>query len=255
MKIGIVIFCPEATPEVLVSLKGLSALIPKNTEYQFVDFICDQDLNKFDALILTGSCLSAFAFQEMIKKNKMIGDYYFQVHKTFKKLLEYKKPMLGICFGAQIIALLNDGKIGHLSETEFGFLEHEMTDDGKIDPVFGCLPNVFYGAHAHDDYVDKLPLPPEVKSSTIIATRNNYIHAYKIVCKNNVVCYGVQPHPEMSSTSYKATYMVKMNEEKIKNMIGQKAYKKIIALPETATFELPKVIPNFINKIIFTREK
>ena len=245
MKIGIIDFNTVNAADVLASLNSLSSLIPEKASYRIINFRKDHDFNQYDVLILTGSVLSAFAFQEMLKKNKITGEDYLHVNKVFTKLLEYEKPMLGICFGAQILALLKDGEIGHLEKSEMGFLKHKLTEQGEKDPVFGDLPDVFFGAHLHDDYVSKLPQSPKVKSSSIIATRNNYIHAYKIVCENNAVCYGVQPHPEMS-TPANATFMVKFNEDKIRKEFGDEAYEKNAVLPENATFALPKVIPNFI---------
>ncbi|MCK5851636.1 gamma-glutamyl-gamma-aminobutyrate hydrolase family protein, partial [bacterium] len=223
--------------------------IPDSVEYSFFNFKnfkSNHEFDEFDSLILTGSSLSAFSFQEMLKKNIFEYENYFHLHKTFKKLLDYKKPMFGICFGAQILALLKGGKIGHLEQTEFGYLEHKLTEDGKVDLVFGYLSETFFGAHSHDDHVQQLPQSPEVQSSSIIATHDNYIHAYKIECVNDVVCYGVQPHPEMSLPD-KATFMITESEDEIKNKIGEDEYKKNASIPENATFELPEVISKFIN--------
>ena len=249
MKIGIVDFSPDASPVVSASLNSIAEQIPDSVEYSFLNFRTfknNNELDEFDSLILTGSSLSAFSFQEMLKKNIFEYENYFHVHKTFKKLLDYKKPVLGICFGAQILALLKGGEIGRLKQTEFGYLEHKLTESGKNDPVFGCLSEIFFGAHSHDDHVQQLPQSPEVKSSSVIATHNDYIHAYKIECENDVVCYGVQPHPEMS-TPDKATFMITESENEIKNKIGEDEYKKITFIPENATFELPEVISNFIT--------
>jgi len=248
MKIGIVDFNPDTSSVVEASLNSIAELIPDSVEYSFLNFNNNYKFNEFDSLILTGSRLSAFSFQEMLQENIFEYENYFYVHKTFKKLLDYKKPMFGICFGSQILALLKGGKIGRLEQTEFGYFEHKLTKDGIVDPVFGCLPEIFFGANAHDDYVQQLPQSPEIKSSSVIATHNNYIHAYKIVCKNNIVCYGVQPHPEMS-TPDKATFMITTNEYEIKNKIGKDEYKKIASVPESATFELPEVISKFINEV------
>jgi len=245
MKIGIVDFNIVTAADVLTSLNSLSSLIPEKASYRIINFRNDHNFNQYDVLILTGSALSAFVFQEMKKNNQISGTDYLHVNKVFTQLLEYEKPMFGICFGAQILALLKGGEIGHLEKSEMGFLKHKLTEQGKKDPVFSCLSDNFYGAHLHDDYVSKLPQSPKVKSSSIIATRNNYIHAYKIVCENNAVCYGVQPHPEMS-TPASATFMIKFNEDKIRKEIGDEAYEKNAVLPENATFCLPKIIPNFI---------
>ena len=248
MKIGIVDFNFDNSSVVAASLNSLAKLIPDCVEYSFLNFKNNFSLDEFDSLILTGSALSAYSFQEMLKKNIFEYENYFHVHKTFKKLLDYKNPVIGICFGAQILALVKGGEIGRLDQTEFGYLEHTLTEDGKTDPVFGDLSEIFFGAHSHNDYVLELPRSTEVKSSSIIATHNNYIHAYKIVCENDAVCYGVQPHPEMS-TSGNATFMFTENKNEIKNKIGEDEYKRIVAVPENVTFELPEVISKFIESL------
>ena len=254
MKIGIVDFNPDASTIVSASLNSIAELIPDNVEYSFLNFRNFRDFrdnnafDEFDSLILTGSSLSAFSFQEMLKKNIFEYENYFHVHKTFKKLLDYKKPVFGVCFGAQILALLKGGEIGRLDQTEFGYLEHTLTENGKVDPVFGYLSEIFFGAHSHDDHVQQLPQSPEVKSSSVIATHNDYIHAYKIECENDVVCYGVQPHPEMSKPD-KATFMITESEDEIKNKIGEDEYNKNVSIPGNATFELPEVISKFIESL------
>lgn len=249
MKTAILNFNPENNSVVKSSIDGLISLAPAETDCSVLHFKQDHDYDEFDCLILTGSCLSAYSFQKMLEENIFEYENYFHVHKVFKKLLNYNNPIFGICFGAQFLALLNGGKIGNLSKTEYGFLEHKLTVAGKKDTVFNCLPEKFFGAHAHNDFVSELPTGKLVKSAEIIAVRNNYIHAYKLIRENGATCYGVQPHPEMS-TAARATMMITDEAELVRKKVGDEEFNKITKIPEDATFDLPQVVNNFLREVI-----
>ena len=72
MKIGIIDFNTVNAADVLASLNSLSSLIPEKAYYRIINFRNDHDFNQYDVLILTGSALSAFAFQEMRKNQKVV---------------------------------------------------------------------------------------------------------------------------------------------------------------------------------------
>jgi GMP synthase (glutamine-hydrolysing) len=52
-------------------------------------------------------------------------------------------PLLGICLGAQTLAHAAGAAVTKLPEPQVGFLEVELTDDGRRDPVLGVLPERF----------------------------------------------------------------------------------------------------------------
>jgi GMP synthase-like glutamine amidotransferase len=61
------------------------------------------------------------------------------------------KPVLGICLGSQILARAY-GAENHLGTApEFGWVDVELTDAGRADPVLGVLPDLFPVFQWHSD--------------------------------------------------------------------------------------------------------
>jgi GMP synthase-like glutamine amidotransferase len=61
------------------------------------------------------------------------------------------KPVLGICLGSQVLARAY-GAENHLGTApEFGWVDVELTDAGRADPVLGVLPDLFPVFHWHSD--------------------------------------------------------------------------------------------------------
>jgi len=57
-----------------------------------------------------------------------------------KDVLSERVPVFGVCLGAQMLARAAGGKIGPAPESEVGWLDVELTEAGRIDPVLGVLP-------------------------------------------------------------------------------------------------------------------
>ncbi len=77
-------------------------------------------------------------------------------------LMEYMKsvgkPVLGICFGHQLIAEVYGGNVTHdHSQKKCGTYEVSLTEEGKRDPLFANMPQVFAAQYAHKDSVTSLP--------------------------------------------------------------------------------------------------
>jgi len=99
-------------------------------------------------------------------------------------------PILGICYGMQVMAELLGGKVAHSSKREFG--RTEIFVDDKRD-LFGHLPGNFTCWASHGDYVSKLP----PGFGVIAHTMNIAVAAMSNTQKK---FYGVQFHPEVSHT-------------------------------------------------------
>lgn len=246
--IGIIDFNPDQNPDRRQYIKRISSLIPKDFSVEGILFRDNRDVLKYDALILSGSRLSATDYQKMVEENQVVGGDYISVDKITEKLFKYKGPMLGICFGAQLIAYIMGGKLGKLEKTEAGYLEHRLTPQGEIDPIFNHLADIFYGAHLHTDYIAVLPKGKDIKESNILATRNGFIHAYGVLCNNGSMRYGVLFHPEMSNPS-DATFLVDVNSQWLRKAIGDKEYEKARIVPKQADFEVRKTITKFVETL------
>ena len=70
--------------------------------------------------------------------------------------LEADVPLLGVCLGAQLIARAAGARVGPASVPEVGWLQVELTDAGRADPVLGTLPTPLDAFQWHH-YTYELP--------------------------------------------------------------------------------------------------
>jgi len=104
-------------------------------------------------------------------------------------------PVLGICFGAQLLARALDGTVGAGPTFEIGMVPVTLTDEGKADPVFGSLPGTFPVFQWHGEGIT---LPPSTKS--LLASADFPVQAFHAQER----CYGLLFHPEMEEKGIQA---------------------------------------------------
>lgn len=100
-----------------------------------------------------------------------------------EQLLAVNKPMLGICFGSQIIARAMGGKALPLSQPEIGFITVEPATPAWHHP--GPWLNFHF---------DTFQLPADV---TLLGVSDQAFQSYR---RGN--CWAVQFHPEIDSAMY-----------------------------------------------------
>ncbi len=103
---------------------------------------------------------------------------------------ELSVPILGICVGAQFIALHFGGEVGPGSTPEFGRTIIEMS---RHDGIFSSLPATFTAWENHNDEVKKLP------DSLILAGSSSNCRVQAFFHRDRPI-YGVQFHPEVNDT-------------------------------------------------------
>ncbi len=101
-------------------------------------------------------------------------------------------PILGICYGHQLLAYVMGGRVERGPKGEYGISKLEVLEE---DEIFRGLPRVQEVWMSHRDLVVELPDGFEVLASTEYCA----IAAYK--CERAPV-YGVQFHPEVVHTRY-----------------------------------------------------
>src|SRR3989344_3855209 len=69
--------------------------------------------------------------------------YARQLREQIEQIIQAKKPLLGICFGSQIVGEVFGAEVYKLENAEIGWRQVEITPSGKNDKLFFGLPNPF----------------------------------------------------------------------------------------------------------------
>ena len=135
-----------------------------------------------DAWIITGSAHSVY-------------DDFAWINYLKKKLIEMsklRKPVLGICFGHQLIADTFGGLVELNSKGwEVGSCKVEITDEGASNKLFSGLKTPLSVYQSHQDVVVSLP-----KNAILMAKNEMGIQSFVY----DDCFYGVQFHPEFTKT-------------------------------------------------------
>ena len=118
--------------------------------------------------------------------------YEAESPKIDTKLFELGIPILGICYGMQLMAaLLTGGKVQPAIEREYGHAPLQVLD--ASEPLFDGLPAQFSAWMSHGDRIDTLP----IGFQTIAETENAPVAA---MANSDRAFYGLQFHPEVEHT-------------------------------------------------------
>jgi GMP synthase (glutamine-hydrolysing) len=110
-----------------------------------------------------------------------------------RRTYEQGKPMLGLCFGQQIICETLGGTVGPSERPEKGMIEVSLTDEGKDDPLFAGLDATFQAAAHHSNGVKTLPQVGDVR---VLASNAN--EPYQALAIGNNI-RTVQFHPDTNA--------------------------------------------------------
>jgi GMP synthase (glutamine-hydrolysing) len=134
--------------------------------------------NSIKGIILSGGPLNVYE----------INKYSFD-----KKIIKNGIPVLGICFGHQILSKLNGGRVKQSKHREFGLANIYKKNDSLLIKNFFNNKRMIKVWMSHADQVSKLP-----KQFTVIASSQN--SKFAIVENKAKKFYGVQFHPEVTHT-------------------------------------------------------
>lgn len=116
---------------------------------------------------------------------------YLREEITFtRQIIDHKKPVLGICLGAQIISESLGAKTEHSPNKEVGIFPIQLTTDGEDDPIFKQFPKIFEVIHWHNDM-------PGIPEGSLVLAKSDGCPRQAIRYSNRV--YGLQFHMEMTS--------------------------------------------------------
>ena len=110
-----------------------------------------------------------------------------------KVVLDLNKPILGVCYGIQLLTKIFGGKINKSINREYGFAKIKLKVHSEILPKKWIKNNQANVWMSHGDNVAKVP-----KDFVIIASSNNKI--ISIIENKKKKIFGLQFHPEVEHT-------------------------------------------------------
>ena len=134
--------------------------------------------NSIKGIILSGGPLNVY----------QINKYSFD-----KRIIENQIPVLGICFGHQILSKLNGGRVKQSKYREFGLANINKKRESILTKNFFNKKDINKVWMSHADEVSKLP-----KNFKVIASSQN--SKFAIIENKKENFYGVQFHPEVTHT-------------------------------------------------------
>jgi len=142
--------------------------------------VCDgnfPDSLNYGGFIVNGSRASFDDNEDWIEE---LMELIFKIHIS-------GKPLLGICFGHQLIANVLGGVVEHMDNRCFGYNEIMLSNNAKLCKLFLGFGDSLFSFFTHEDEVTDLPAGASLLAS------NKCIQAF---CIGN--SYGIQFHPEMA---------------------------------------------------------
>ena len=131
------------------------------------------DHTEFDGVVVTGSRSSVYWEEAWIPP---LVDYVAEA-------ADAGVPVLGVCYGHQVLAEALGGRVAGMDGFEIGYNEIRRVRD---DPLFEGIGESFTAFTTHGDAVVELP-----PSATLLAENDRGVHAFR-----DGHCWGVQFHPE-----------------------------------------------------------
>lgn len=194
---------------------------------EIIDVLKDEKLPLIEnckGVIITGS-------HSMVTEECL---WSLEVETFIQNLAKEKIPLLGICYGHQLIAKSLGGEvIFNPKGMELGTVKISLNDDGKKDFLFKNLGKDFYAHVVHSQSVLKLP-----HNSKVLAFNDfEANHAFKI----EPCIWGVQFHPEYDEQIIKAYIKEVLKTKKIEK-------EKILSQVKEAS-QSNKIIELFIEFI------
>lgn len=161
--------------------------------------------DEFAGVIITGSVADIVP-----GKDGKIEPWLLELAAYVRKAAEKEIPVLGVCFGHQLVAFALGGKvepIGVKDEVDFtyelGFPEINLTQEGLSCPLFNGLSKTFRSDESHRYRVTKIP-----ENSVLIAENRFGVQGFRY----GKSVFGIQFHPEIFIDQAKISITRKLDD-------------------------------------------
>ena len=152
---------------------------------------------EFDAVVITGSRASVYWDEAWIDP---LLDYVAAAH-------DRGVPVLGVCYGHQVLAAALGGRVESMGEYEIGYREVTRVAD---DDLLAGVPERFTAFTTHSDAVTELPSEAE-----LLAENDYGVHAFRVGDS-----WGVQFHPEYDrETATDLTKRKDLDDDRIRSVL------------------------------------
>ncbi len=157
------------------------------------------DYESIGGIVITGS-------HAMVTENH---DWSQTLARWLPEAVEREIPILGICYGHQLLAQALGGEAGNNPNgREFGTVEIQLSPEAEHDPLLGHLPNPFQAQVCHTQSALRLPPGAEMLASSALEPHQ----AFRL----GKCAWGVQFHPEFDAEAtkhYITTYTRELTQQ------------------------------------------
>lgn len=174
MKIGVIDNGGQWTHREWRALKSFEVeaeIFPNNVENSMLDSL--------DGIVLSGGPAS---IDTEIQKLGNIKEY----------VDSHNYPVLGICVGAQFIALNSGGSVGKAIHSEYG---RKIVTFSRRESIFYNMPESIVAWESHNDEIKKLPDEYVLCASSDTCSVQAFYHKSRDI-------FAVQFHPEVNNTEH-----------------------------------------------------
>lgn len=156
------------------------------------------------------------------------GEWMTRLQEWIREAVSRKTPLLGICFGHQLLARALGGAVADNPKgREVGTVTIHMAENGTCDPLFEGLPRDF-GAHV--EHTQSVVAPPE-GAVVLASSPGDDCHAMRI----GRSAWGVQFHPEFTESIMTSYITIQRQELKQAGLDPVSLIRSVEATPVAAS--------------------
>lgn len=178
---------------------------PPSQDWPTITCIFEGIVNKYDALVLSGSSDSVLSGTSL--------SYFMPLFHIVNNCITFQFPVLGVCFGAQFLAhvAFGAGTVQKMSKPQYGFVS--LVQQQKSFELLTNCPTSFVTTVCHEDGFANQNL----HSACVSAAWSNY--TFRVP---NSKAFGIQFHPEFTAEEaeliFATTTEPKQREQAAPNM-------------------------------------